>query len=80
LLEGTHKVENPICPDLHDPSDILWGAEAIGREVNIVDENGDVDLRRVYHKLNQQHLPAKKVGRVWISSRRQLRQVTRVTA
>jgi hypothetical protein len=46
-------------------SDILWGAEEIGREANLLDENGDVDRRRVFYKLERGLLPAKKNGREW---------------
>jgi hypothetical protein len=31
-------------------SDILWGAEAIGREANIVDKNGKVKLHKTCSK------------------------------
>jgi len=46
---------------------ILWGAEAIGREANVVDEDGNVDLRKTFYLLETGHLPGKKVGRKWIS-------------
>jgi hypothetical protein len=56
-------------------SDILWGALAIGREANIVDENGEVDLRKVFYRLESGHLPGKKVGRAWISTVSAIRRV-----
>jgi hypothetical protein len=49
-------------------TDVLWGAEAIGRAAGIVDENGTVNRRKVFHHLESGHLPAKKIGRLWISS------------
>jgi hypothetical protein len=49
-------------------SDTIWGAERIGREAGIVDENGEVDLRKVFYQLETGNLPGKKVGRLWISS------------
>jgi hypothetical protein len=49
-------------------SDILWGAEAIGRAANIVDAKGAVDRRKVFYQLEIGNLPAKKVGRIWVSS------------
>jgi hypothetical protein len=48
--------------------DVLWGAVAIGREANILDERGEVDLRRTFYQLESGHLPARKVGRLWVSS------------
>jgi hypothetical protein len=54
-------------------SDILWGAEEIGREANLLDENGDVDRRRVFYKLERGLLPAKKNGREWVSTRTAIR-------
>jgi hypothetical protein len=63
-----------------DAADIIWGGEDIGREVNIVDENGEVDLRRVYYCLERKQLPGRKVGRIWISSRRALRRAVVVSA
>jgi hypothetical protein len=49
-------------------SDILWGATAIGRAAGIVGEDGEVDIRRLYYMLEKGYLPAKKVGRAWVSS------------
>jgi hypothetical protein len=37
------------------PSDIVWGAAAIGRAVNLSE-------RQAFHLLEQKKLPAKKVG------------------
>jgi hypothetical protein len=48
---------------------ILWGAEAIGRAANILNADGEVDIRRVFYRLELGHLPGKKVGRVWTSTR-----------
>jgi hypothetical protein len=49
-------------------NNILWGAASIGREAGIIDENGEVDLRKVFYRLETGDLPAKKVGRIWVSS------------
>jgi hypothetical protein len=49
-------------------SDTLWGAERIGREAGIVNENGEVDLRKTFYQLEAGNLPGRKVGRLWISS------------
>jgi hypothetical protein len=59
-------------------SDILWGAVAIGREANIIDENGEVDIRRLYYMLDKGYLPAKKIGRAWISSTTAIRSALEV--
>jgi len=57
--------------DLDTP---LWGAEAIGREAGIFDAHGSVDLRRTFYLLEKKLLPAMKVGRVWASTPRRLRE------
>jgi hypothetical protein len=66
--------------DLNDPTDVLWGCAAIGREANIVDEDGEVDVRATLHKLKMKYLPGRKCGRMWISSRRAIRGKVSVTA
>jgi hypothetical protein len=53
----------------------MWGAEAIGREANVVDEDGNVNLRKVYHLLENELLPATKVGKIWTSTKRRIRRV-----
>jgi hypothetical protein len=53
----------------------LWGAEAIGREANVVDEDGNVDLRKVYYLLENELLPGTKVGKLWTSTKRRIRRV-----
>jgi hypothetical protein len=47
-------------------NDLLFGAAAIAAEIGI-------DERRVYYLLESKHLPATKVGRGWVGSRRRLR-------
>jgi hypothetical protein len=62
----------------NNPSDLdrpLWGAEAIGREAGILDDNGNVDLNRVFYQLACGHLPASKAGRLWVSTPRRIRTV-----
>jgi hypothetical protein len=61
-------------------SDILWGAVAIGREAGIVDKDGEVDIRRLYYMLEKGYLPAKKVGRAWVSSSRAIRAALEIEA
>jgi hypothetical protein len=46
--------------------DLLFGARQIARELGIGE-------RRAYYLLECKHLPAMKVGRNWIGSRRRLR-------
>jgi hypothetical protein len=59
-------------------SEILWGATAIGREANIVNENGEVDIRRLYYMLEKGYLPAKKVGRAWMSTATAIRRALEI--
>jgi hypothetical protein len=53
----------------------LWGAEAIGREANVVDEDNNVDLRKTFYLLENGLLPGTKVGRQWTSTKRRIRRV-----
>jgi hypothetical protein len=46
-------------------SDIVWGAEAIGRVIN-------KPARQAFYLLENGHLPAKKTGGSWSASRRRL--------
>jgi hypothetical protein len=62
--------------DTSDDLDLpLWGAEAIGRVANVVDEDGTVNRRKVYNLLENQLLPATKVGKIWTSTKRRIRGV-----
>ena len=63
---------NDTSSDLDRP---LWGAEAIGREAGILDDNGDVNLNRVYYALEEGYLPASKFGNLWLSTPRRIRSV-----
>jgi hypothetical protein len=51
----------------YDPKDVIWGAPSIAKEANM-------PLRRAYHMLEHGHLPATKVGSLWVSSRRAIRK------
>jgi hypothetical protein len=51
----------------------LYGAEAIGREAEMLDGKGKVDLNRVYYALERGHIDASKFGRVWVTTRRRIR-------
>jgi hypothetical protein len=53
----------------------LWGAEAIGREANVVDDDGNVDLRKTFYLLEKGRLPGTKVGRLWTSTPRRIRRI-----
>jgi hypothetical protein len=64
--------QNNPAEDLDQP---IWGAEAIGREANIVDDDGNVNLRKTFYQLENGLLPATKVGRLWASTRRRIRSV-----
>jgi hypothetical protein len=47
---------------------VLWGARAIGRRANIVDENDEVEISKVYYLLENGLLDADKTGRIWTST------------
>jgi hypothetical protein len=59
---------------------ILWGAEQIGREANIVDEHGNVKLGKVFRLLELGQLPGKKNGRLWISTKEAIRSFFEIKA
>jgi hypothetical protein len=48
-----------------EKSDVLWGASAIGRAIG-------KPARATFHLLESGHLPARKIGRQWVASRRRL--------
>jgi hypothetical protein len=53
----------------------IWGAENIGREANLFKEDGSVDLRKTYFKLEKGYLDADKNGREWVTTPRRLRNL-----
>jgi hypothetical protein len=52
----------------------IWGAQAIGREAGLIDDSGNVDLRKTFYALERGHIPASKVGRLWASTPRRIRR------
>ncbi len=44
----------------------LWGAKAIGDELGLPE-------RKAFYLLEKGLLPARKIGRIWVSTRKQLR-------
>jgi hypothetical protein len=51
--------------------DILWGAKEIAKAINRSENE-------VYHLLSKERLPARKIGSIWVSTRRQLRRALEV--
>jgi hypothetical protein len=51
-----------------DEPDAVWGATAIGRVINR-------SARQTFHLLESGALPARKVGKSWVASRRKLREL-----
>jgi hypothetical protein len=61
---------------IHDDEHLdrpLWGAEAIGREANLVDDDGEVHIRKTFYLLEKGLLPGTKIGRQWTSTPRRIR-------
>jgi hypothetical protein len=54
----------PANPEADKPSDIVWGAGAIAKVLNLTE-------RQAFHLLESGKLPAKKTGR-WSASRAKL--------
>jgi hypothetical protein len=48
-----------------DAPDLVWGAGQIGKVIGL-------PVAATYHKLEQGHLPARKVGAHWVASRKRL--------
>jgi hypothetical protein len=57
----------------------LWGAAAIGRAAGLITDDGSVDLRKTFRLLELQLLPARKIGKTWVTTPRQLRAAFEVT-
>ena len=55
-------------PDVDHPiaGDLIWGAAAIGDEIGIGE-------RKAFYLLDRRLIPARKIGGLWVASRRQLR-------
>jgi len=49
-----------------NPLDLLWGVKTIGAEVGLPD-------RKVFYMLEAGLLPARKVGRAWVTTKTALR-------
>jgi hypothetical protein len=58
--------------DLDKP---IWGARAIATAAGLFDENGEPDVARAFYLLEENLLPASKVGRAWTSTPRRLRSI-----
>jgi hypothetical protein len=50
-----------------DELDLIWGCEGIAKAIG-------KSARATFHILEQNQIPAKKVGRQWVASRRKLRE------
>ena len=59
----------PFDPELDTP---LRGVKAIAIAVGLLGEDGEPDLRAMYHGLESGHYDASKRGRMWESTRRRL--------
>jgi hypothetical protein len=55
----------------NDPiaDDLIWGGAAIGREIGVN------DAKRALYLLERRNIPARKIGRIRVASRRELRAI-----
>jgi hypothetical protein len=60
----THQRKIPAPAPVSD-HDLLWGAEAIGHAIGL-------PLRKTFWLLENQKLPARKIGNKWVASRARL--------
>jgi hypothetical protein len=58
--------------------ELVWNAEQIALEANLLDEDGNPDRRAAYHQLERGRIPARKIGRRWVTTRRQIRSIAAV--
>jgi hypothetical protein len=63
IRRPAHNTEPKIIQD----DTPIWGADRIAREIGL-------DRQATYHLLSGGLLPAKRIGRRWVSSRTRLRQ------
>jgi hypothetical protein len=61
--------------ETQDLDALIWGAEAIGRAANVLNEHGGVDEKATYYKLSRGYIPAKKSGSLWVSTLRKIRSI-----
>jgi hypothetical protein len=69
------KQNTTTIPDSTDPDAPIWNAEKIAIEAGLVDKDGNPDTRRAYYGLEKGLIPGRKVGRQWVSTRRQIRSI-----
>jgi hypothetical protein len=60
-------VPEQSSPDLSRKLDLLWGVDAIAKELNLT-------RRQAYHQLESGRLPARKQSGKWCASRQGLRR------
>jgi hypothetical protein len=58
-----------------DIDGLIWGAREIARAAGLVDRHGKPRTRAAYHLLEKKLLPATKVGRTFVSTKRRLRAI-----
>jgi len=56
--------------DEGDAADVVWGAAAIGKVIGLTQ-------RQAFDKLLKGRLPGKKIGDVWVSSKKALLEAVR---
>jgi hypothetical protein len=64
-LPLSHYKESDEVSDNVENSDLVWGASEIGKVIGR-------SPRATFHLLEKQLLPARKVGRAWVGSRKRL--------
>jgi hypothetical protein len=62
---------NTLDDDLDTP---IYGAEAIARAAGLVDDQGNVNFRRIYYALEHRLIDAGKFGKLWCSTKRRARR------
>jgi hypothetical protein len=66
----------PVMPSAKSDLDaLIWGAANIAVAAGIVDAKGKPDLDRAYYKLKNHLLPARKCGREYVSTLREIRNL-----
>jgi hypothetical protein len=61
-----------LADDLDRP---IWGAKAIARAANLLDEDGEINIRKAFYKLEKGYIDADKNGDEWVTTLRRLRNL-----
>jgi len=71
-------VPRKIHTEIDDDDRLLWGGRAIGAAAEIFKADGTVNAAKTFRLLRAKLIKAKRVGRQYVSTRRQVRSIAQV--